>query len=134
MSCLAPSTEGSSRNSVRDDEFYLNFVVFEVDKFFALSKGLALISDQVEGVLFRVLTDAFETRSKVFCNMYPLPVGVGSSTIGDSDDSPIVLERIKLDDFRAFLRFLYPKYVTGNDLSINEFSLIYVFEKENCRA
>ena len=57
---------------------------------------------------FRVPVEAFERRSEVFRDMFALPV---ESPEGRSDDTPIVLEGIEVEDFRALLRFLYPKCV-----------------------
>ncbi|KLO09623.1 hypothetical protein SCHPADRAFT_943488 [Schizopora paradoxa] len=74
---------------VRDDEFYMTLVTFKV-----------------QNVHFRVPVDAFEARSEVFRDMFALP---NESAEGRSDDIPIVLEGIDVDDFKALLRFLYPK-------------------------
>ncbi|KLO09626.1 hypothetical protein SCHPADRAFT_833766, partial [Schizopora paradoxa] len=63
----------------------------------------------VQDVLFRVPVEPFETRSEVFRDMFSLPNGDEASKEGTSDDSPIVLEGVAVDDFRALLKFLYPK-------------------------
>ncbi len=42
---------------------------------------------------------------------FPQEVKEGSPPEGTSDVSPIILEGIKIDEFRALLRYLYPKYV-----------------------
>ncbi|KLO09621.1 hypothetical protein SCHPADRAFT_943486 [Schizopora paradoxa] len=70
---------------VRDDEFYMTLV---------------------QNVHFRVPVEAFEDRSEIFRDMFALP---NDSEEGRSDDMPIVLEGIEVDDFKALLRFLYPK-------------------------
>lgn len=57
-------------------------------------------------VHFKVPVEAFETRSEVFRDMFTLPI---EPSEGASDDSPIVLEGVEVDDFKALLRFLYPK-------------------------
>ncbi|KLO09622.1 hypothetical protein SCHPADRAFT_833759, partial [Schizopora paradoxa] len=73
----------------------------------------------VQDVLFRVPVEPFETRSQAFRDMFSLPSGDETPTEGTSDDSPIVLEGIAVDDFRALLKFLYPKKRTT---SATEFS------------
>jgi len=75
----------------RDREFYMTLVTFKV-----------------KDAHFRVPVEAFQTCSEVFRDMFALPQ-TAESPEGNSDDSPIVLEGIKVDDFRALLRYLYPK-------------------------
>lgn len=61
-------------------------------------------------MLFRVLVEAFAERSEIFRDMFALPSGDVTAAEGGSDDSPIVLEGVDVDDFRALLRYLYPRY------------------------
>lgn len=43
--------------------------------------------------------------------MFALPSGDNGQQDGDDDDHPLILEGVKADDFRQFLRLLYPEYV-----------------------
>ncbi|KLO09627.1 hypothetical protein SCHPADRAFT_558658 [Schizopora paradoxa] len=89
----------------RDSDFYQTLITFEV-----------------QDVLFRVPVEPFETRSEVFRDMFSLPSGNETPTEGTSDDSPIVLEGVVVEDFRALLKFLYPKKrtVTSTEFSKEE--------------
>ncbi len=49
--------------------------------------------------------------------MFTLPPGQETDIDGLSDDRPLLLEGIKRDDFRSFLRALYPPCVVTNTLS-----------------
>ncbi|KLO09625.1 hypothetical protein SCHPADRAFT_1000137 [Schizopora paradoxa] len=76
----------------KDDEFYMTLVTFEV-----------------QNMLFRVPVAAFETGSEIFRDMFSLPTGDIAPAEGISDDSPIELKGVKAGDFRALLKFLYPR-------------------------
>ncbi|KAH8117106.1 hypothetical protein DFH11DRAFT_1579276 [Phellopilus nigrolimitatus] len=76
----------------RDENYYLSFVVFKV-----------------EDCLFRVPREGFEEQSDVFKTMFTLPSGGAAELDGCSDDHPVLLEGISVDDFRTFLKVLYPR-------------------------
>ena len=61
---------------------------------------------QVEDTLFKVPKRTFEENSEVFRNMFAIPCGA-NSTEGVSDDRPIVLQGIKLADFRTLLQVMF---------------------------
>ena len=59
----------------------------------------------------------FEVPGTVFEAMFALPPGNDNEICpeGTSLDSPIVLEGVAEDQFRAFLRVLYPVWVPSTD-------------------
>jgi len=95
---MAPVEESPTR----DEAFYMSFIVFKV-----------------ENVLFKVPRRAFEEHSDVFRAMFTLPPGQETGIDGLSDDRPLLLEGIKRDDFRSFLRALYPPCI-GEALQLTE--------------
>ncbi|EDR07927.1 uncharacterized protein LACBIDRAFT_327720 [Laccaria bicolor S238N-H82] len=75
----------------RDSTFYQDTVVF-----------------RVEGTLFKVPRRGFESGSGVFATMFTLPSVLEKEKEGQSDETPIILEGIKKDDFRSLLHLMYP--------------------------
>ncbi|KZP09952.1 hypothetical protein FIBSPDRAFT_838962 [Athelia psychrophila] len=69
---------------------------------------LPSVTFAVEDVLFQVPRYKLEAHSKVFRDLFTLPVGEGLSAEGSGDDNPIKLESIKSADFEIFLGYLYP--------------------------
>ncbi|KAF5320886.1 hypothetical protein D9619_002116 [Psilocybe cf. subviscida] len=63
---------------------------------------------QVERTLFSVWKKGFLVKGTPFETMFGLPTGGEKKVEGSSADNPIVLEGTSADDFRAFLRVLYP--------------------------
>jgi len=64
--------------------------------------------DQVENKLFRVPTHAFTTQSEFFETMFSLPQ-VNPDIEGESERNPIKLPLdIRAEDFKNFLKLLYP--------------------------
>ncbi|KAH8117107.1 hypothetical protein DFH11DRAFT_1152839 [Phellopilus nigrolimitatus] len=92
--------------SCRDKSYYFSLLVFKV-----------------EDCLFRVPQQGFESQSEVFKTMFTLPSGEDTEQDGCSDDRPLVLEGIKADDFRAFLKLLYPQFrrpTRANERTLSE--------------
>jgi hypothetical protein len=58
-----------------------------------------MITFQVEGRLFRVPSHLFFNESLDFCKIYKLSA---------DDGVPIKLEMVTQEDFRSFLKVLYP--------------------------
>ncbi|KAI0927741.1 hypothetical protein AcW1_005180 [Taiwanofungus camphoratus] len=103
---MGPSHDSTSQpvQQVRHESFYFDYVVL-----------------RVEGVLFRVNRQPFEDDSKVFRDMYMLPVAEGSVVDGSSDKHPLVLEGVKKAEFVQLLRVLYPrKYAQKDILTVDE--------------
>ncbi|KAN0081373.1 hypothetical protein V8E55_008997 [Tylopilus felleus] len=62
---------------------------------------MTLVTIQVENCLFRVPRQSLQSQSRVFRDMFSLPVsGVAE---GSSDDNPIRLEGVSEEEFRRFL-------------------------------
>ena len=65
-----------------------------------------------------MVRDGFEVPGTIFEAMFSLPPGPakanGTSAEGMSLDNPIFLDGIAEEQFRAFLRVLYPLWVTIN--------------------
>ncbi|KAL5529507.1 hypothetical protein ACEPAG_5492 [Sanghuangporus baumii] len=80
----SPTTSGRKR----DERFYYTLITFEV-----------------ENILFRVPRRPFEAESSVFKEMFELPSD-GSSD-GITDEKPLTLSGITVDNFRTFLRVLF---------------------------
>ncbi len=98
----------------RDEEFYTTLVTFKAsldDP--SPTSPLSHRNAQVQDILFRVSVEEFKTQSEIFRDMFAFPQESkeGSPPEGTSDASPIILEGVKVDEFRALLRYLYPKYV-----------------------
>ncbi|KAF4620939.1 hypothetical protein D9613_001092 [Agrocybe pediades] len=94
----APPSPSVARSPVvrLDDVFNFQVVVF-----------------QVEDVIFEVLKSGFNVPGTIFEEMFALPQptpagGDASSVEGNSRDNPIVLPGVSENDFRIFLRVLYP--------------------------
>ncbi|KLO13797.1 hypothetical protein SCHPADRAFT_827519 [Schizopora paradoxa] len=87
---------------VRDESFYMSFIVFKV-----------------ENMLFKVPRRPFEEHSDVFRAMFTLPPGSQTETDGLSDERPLILQGIKCDDFRPFLKALYPPCI-GEVIQLSE--------------
>ncbi|KJA28767.1 hypothetical protein HYPSUDRAFT_33120 [Hypholoma sublateritium FD-334 SS-4] len=73
---------------------------------------------QVENVLFRVPSHQFKQESDVFRGMLSLPrqrQGYTESSEGNSADNPIILpSTIRAEDFRNFLKAIYPLNASAN--------------------
>ncbi|KAF4620309.1 hypothetical protein D9613_001089 [Agrocybe pediades] len=94
----APPSPSVARSPVvrLDDVFNFQVVVF-----------------QVEDVVFEVFKSGFNVPGTTFEEMFalpqPMPTGGDASEVeGNSRDNPIVLPGVKENDFRIFLRVLYP--------------------------
>ncbi|EGN92770.1 hypothetical protein SERLA73DRAFT_190623 [Serpula lacrymans var. lacrymans S7.3] len=66
------------------------------------------VTFQVENSLFKVHRLPFQQGSKVFREMFQLPAPEGGVADGCDDDHPLHLEQIKKEDFKQFLRVLFP--------------------------
>ncbi|KAI9568841.1 hypothetical protein HD554DRAFT_679149 [Boletus coccyginus] len=65
---------------------------------------MTLVTIQVENCLFRVPRQPLESQSKIFRDMFSLPVA--EDTEGSSDINPIRLDRIQKKAFKRFLEVL----------------------------
>ncbi|KAI0927742.1 hypothetical protein AcW1_005181 [Taiwanofungus camphoratus] len=64
----------------------------------------------IEGTILRLTRYPFENNSKVFRDMYMLPVVDSSIIDGSSDEHPLVLEGVEKAAFEQLLRVLYPPW------------------------
>ena len=64
---------------------------------------------QVEDTLFRVPCDHFKRESKVFCDMFQLPISEDTLSDGCSDEQPLRLDGVTNQDFRPLLKFMFPR-------------------------
>ncbi|KAH9485753.1 hypothetical protein JR316_0002668 [Psilocybe cubensis] len=81
-------------NIIRDEDFYLQHSIF-----------------LVENRLFKVPILHLVEESDVFRTMFQLPQASNSDTLVDgmTDERPIVLQGVKSDDFKQFLRVVYAR-------------------------
>jgi hypothetical protein len=63
---------------------------------------------QVNDKLYRVYRKPLENSSAVFASMFAVPQG--PDVEGMSDEKPIVLEGIMVEEFEVLLFMLYPVY------------------------
>ena len=56
--------------------------------------------------LFKVPRRKFEEGSEVFRNMFAMPLGDGVVE-GQTDEHPLVLESISMEEFRSLLRAMF---------------------------
>ncbi|KAF4620304.1 hypothetical protein D9613_001084 [Agrocybe pediades] len=80
---------------------------------------------QVEDTVFEVLKAGFNVPETIFETMFTLPQRTpvdadGPPVEGSSRDHPIVLEGVKADEFRIFLRILYPFMVQSEVTEYDE--------------
>ncbi|OCB88033.1 hypothetical protein A7U60_g4818 [Sanghuangporus baumii] len=87
----------------RDDEFYINFIIFEV-----------------ESILFRVPRHSFEANSETFRDMFAsIPATLTAE--GSSDINPLILNGVTTTDFRALVKaLLSPAYGSKIELNVTE--------------
>jgi hypothetical protein len=80
--------------------------VLHVDSIF----NFQLVVFQVGNTLFQVFRKGFEVPGTIFEAMFALPSGSGNENRleGTSLEFPIFLDGVREDQFRAFLRVLYP--------------------------
>lgn len=64
-----------------------------------------MLPSQVENCLFKVPKHKFVDGSAVFRDMFALPPGSAAAE-GQADNTPVWLECIKQDEFRALLRVM----------------------------
>ncbi|KIM36752.1 hypothetical protein M413DRAFT_448888 [Hebeloma cylindrosporum] len=78
----------------------------QVDSFF----NFQLVVFQVGDTLFQVVRNGFEIPGTIFEAMFALPSGNGNETPieGTSLENPIILDGVAEEQFRAFLRAIYP--------------------------
>ncbi|KAL5490018.1 hypothetical protein ACEPAI_4851 [Sanghuangporus weigelae] len=107
----SPTNSGKKR----DEQFYYTLTTFEV-----------------ENVLFRVPRRSFEMESSVFKEMFELPSD-GSSD-GITDEKPLTLSGITVENFRAFLRVLFdPAHGSLSELKQDEWiSVLQVSHMWSC--
>ncbi|KAL5511386.1 hypothetical protein ACEPAH_4602 [Sanghuangporus vaninii] len=102
----------------RDDEFYINFIIFEV-----------------ENILFRVPRHPFEANSETFRDMFAsIPATLVAE--GSSDMNPLILNGVTATDFRALVKaLLNPAYGSKIELIVKEWisvlrlAHLWTFEK-----
>jgi hypothetical protein len=101
----------SSQKHVRDSVYYWDSVTFLVS-----AKLVTLLCipthdrlvEQVEGVLFKVPQRYFEKNSKIWSDVFTLPLGSNQAE-GSSDENPIRLESTSSLDFQRLLMVMYPE-------------------------
>jgi hypothetical protein len=76
---------------------------------------------KVENRLFKVPARNFITESEVFETMFKLPQNPDVGADGLSNNQPLRLDGIKMDDFRQLLRVMYPRYETDHKLDVHYF-------------
>ncbi|RDB16607.1 hypothetical protein Hypma_002794 [Hypsizygus marmoreus] len=100
------STPSISSGAIpRDEEYYMESVVF-----------------QVEGYLFSVPRYYFTSCSDIFASTFSLPPGESTLQEGSSDEHPFILESISRADFKGLLRVMYPLQTSqvGSDLALSK--------------
>ncbi|KAL5490019.1 hypothetical protein ACEPAI_4852 [Sanghuangporus weigelae] len=99
----------------RDEQFYFTLITFEV-----------------ENILFRVPRRSFEMESSVFKEMFELPSD-GSSD-GITDEKPLTLSGITVENFRVFLRVLFdPGHGSQDGLNQDEWiSILHLSHMWSC--
>jgi hypothetical protein len=109
-----PLSSQDNGHRTKDGEYWIqgDFIIFEVLPLIR-PRIVKLNHYQVENSLFRVPSYQFIRHSVVFADMLNLPQGEqkkGGSREGSDDKNPIVLpETITANDFRNFLKALYPQ-------------------------
>ncbi|KAH8102049.1 hypothetical protein BXZ70DRAFT_930001 [Cristinia sonorae] len=94
----------------------------------------SLVTLQVESVLFKVHRYFFTRDSEFFKGLFSLPQPPNTSE-GQTDDSPIKLEGVKVKEFKCLLRFFYtsmygPTITTLSDwMALLSISTRYVFDR-----
>ncbi|KAH6885461.1 hypothetical protein BKA70DRAFT_124242 [Coprinopsis sp. MPI-PUGE-AT-0042] len=90
------SATESNQQVVRDPDYFLEVVVF-----------------QVENVLFSVPRHHFAESEGIFGTLFTLPQGDPSNekAEGTCAEHPIVLSQDRAEDFRALMKILYPKEI-----------------------
>ncbi|KAI0078035.1 hypothetical protein K474DRAFT_1706761 [Panus rudis PR-1116 ss-1] len=94
-----------------------------------------LITFAVERKLFRVHRYFLVRDSEFFRDLFSIPSPPGEIVEGTSDDRPIRLEGVKIDEFRCLLRFFYDStygcsIITLEDwISLLSISTRYIFTK-----
>ena len=91
-----------------DETFFFQDVYFLVCIDNVLNYCMLSFLVKVENTCFRVWRRNFEEGSSVFRDMFSLPSGE-STAEGSSQDNPIILENIKAEDFKQFLRVMFPR-------------------------
>ncbi|KAF9552807.1 hypothetical protein CPC08DRAFT_768030 [Agrocybe pediades] len=124
----APVSPSIARSPVvrLDDVFNFQIVVF-----------------QVEDVIFEVFKSGFNVPGTIFETMFtlpqPVPAGGDESGVeGSSRDNPIVLQGVNENEFRIFLRVLYPfmsrSEVTGYEAWISVLRLATMWGFQTIRT
>ncbi|KAJ7072744.1 hypothetical protein C8F01DRAFT_259362 [Mycena amicta] len=88
---MSSLSETASSRSVRDDEYFLESIVF-----------------QVEDSIFKVPRHQFERCSEIFASIFTLPPPDQARVEGSDESCPLTLEGVSALDFRRFLKVLYP--------------------------
>ena len=110
---LSASTVPSAPLVRRHDTLYMrdDSVIIRVRiplLFYARSAYRYAVS-QVEKTLYRFHRHFLTRRSKVFADMFELPIQPGQLVEGLTDEHPIFLENISCRDFERLLRLFYPE-------------------------
>ena len=102
-------TSEPSETVRRDPSFYSDHIVFQVCVSPKHIKSLPLLTQRTPKVgmrLFKVPRRKFEEGSEVFRNMFAMPLGDGVVE-GQTDEHPLVLESISMEEFRSLLRVTF---------------------------
>lgn len=89
----------------KDDRFYMTLVTIQARTSVSVRYFWLTLTTKVENTLFRVLREPLESQSKIFRDMFSLPVAGDAE--GSSDNNPIRLEGITKSEFKRFLEVLF---------------------------
>jgi hypothetical protein len=104
-----PSIEKDSFSRL-DHNFDFQIVIFKVYIFPSsnVHPRLSKFPKQVENTLFKVPRNGFKVPGTPFEAMFTLPQAETDNIEGSSLENPIHLPGVSVDNFRSFLRILYP--------------------------
>ncbi|KAF8891870.1 hypothetical protein BD779DRAFT_153819 [Infundibulicybe gibba] len=92
----------------RDDTYYFHDIIILVFPVYVYGQRIAYLPlIQVEQCLFKVPRFYLERESEVFRDMFQLP-SIGDNIHGLREEEPLRLDGISGEDFRQFLKVLYP--------------------------
>lgn len=94
---------------VLSQSYYMDDITFKVSDLQYFDTSLTDDALKIEDVLFKVPQASFE-KAEPFYTMFGLPQNpqLAVASEGLSDDTPLQIEGVTADDFRAFMKALYP--------------------------
>ncbi|EGN92771.1 hypothetical protein SERLA73DRAFT_190626 [Serpula lacrymans var. lacrymans S7.3] len=97
----------------------------ERDKSFYFNDDVIFL---VGGSLFKIPRKPFEEGSEVFRDMFQLPVSAGCAAEGHDDSNPIRLEGIEKEEFKYFLKVMFPA-PEFSEVSLTEWTSVLKLSK-----